>query len=70
MIVKTPTIQQQSQSEHFTGQSIHVLGVNNSSLDDTCRVAIVIQQIVTEVNGDVSEEKILATTKIVFNLMK
>jgi hypothetical protein len=45
--------------------------VNGSSVDDMFKVATVVQQIMTELNGAVSEEdKIVAITKIVLNLMK
>jgi hypothetical protein len=44
--------------------------VKSSSLDDMFRVASVVQQIMTQLNGAVSEEeKIVARTKIVLNLM-
>jgi hypothetical protein len=45
--------------------------VNSLSLDNMFRVVTAVQQIMTEFNGAVSEEaNIVATTKIVFNLMK
>jgi hypothetical protein len=41
------------------------------SLDDMFKVATIVQQIMTELNGAVSEEgTIVAITKIVLNLMK
>jgi hypothetical protein len=43
----------------------------NSSISDMFKVATVVQQIMTKINGAVSEEdKIAAITKIVINLMK
>jgi len=54
-----------------TGQSVQAPSVNSSSLDDMFKVATIVQQIMTELNGAVSEEnKIVAITKIVLNLMK
>jgi hypothetical protein len=53
------------------GQSFRAQNVNSQPLDNTLRVVTVVQQIMTEFNGAVSEEeKILAITKIVLNLMK
>jgi hypothetical protein len=53
-----------------TGQSVWARTVNSQSLDNMLRVVTVVQQIMTEVNGAVSEEdKIVAITKIVLNLM-
>jgi hypothetical protein len=53
------------------GQSIQTPTVNSSPLDNMLRVVTVVQQIMTEVNCAVSEEqKIVAITKIVLNLMK
>jgi hypothetical protein len=54
-----------------TGQSVRACSVNSEPLDNMLRVITVVQQIMTEFNGAVSEEeKILAITKIVLNLMK
>jgi hypothetical protein len=54
-----------------TGQSVQTSNVNSVSLDDIFKIATVVQQIMTELNGTVSEEgKIVAITKIVLNLMK
>jgi hypothetical protein len=54
-----------------TGQSVPATSVNSEPLDNMCRVITVVQQIMTELKGAVSErEKILAITNIVFNLMK
>jgi hypothetical protein len=53
------------------GQSVQAPPVNSSSLDDMFKVAIIVQQIMTELNGAVSEEnEIVAITKTVLNLMK
>jgi hypothetical protein len=55
----------------LSGQSVPAVSVNSQSLDNTLRVVTVVQQIMTEFNGAVSEEdKIVAITKIVLNLMK
>jgi hypothetical protein len=63
-----PTVQPHTQN---TGQSVKAPTVNSSSLDDMFKVATVVQQIMTELNGAVSEEdKIVAITKIVLSLMK
>jgi hypothetical protein len=63
--VQTPAPQQK------TGQSVQTPHVNSQPLDDMLRVVTIVQQIMTEFNGSVSEEdKIVAITKIVFNLMK
>jgi len=35
---------------HFTSQSVQAPGVNSLPLDDMCRVATVVQQIMTELN--------------------
>jgi hypothetical protein len=57
--------------EQETGQSVRAPIVKSHPLDDMLRVVTVIQQIMTEFNGAVSEEdKIVAITKIVLNLMK
>jgi hypothetical protein len=56
---------------HKTGQSVQTPHVNSKTLDNMLRVVTVVQQIMTEFNGAVSEEdKIVAITKIVLNLMK
>jgi hypothetical protein len=53
------------------GQPVQTSNVNSVSLDHMFKVATVVQQITTELNGAVSEEeKIVAITKIVLNLMK
>jgi hypothetical protein len=55
----------------MSGQSVQAPSVCTSSLDDMFKVAAIVQQIMTELNGAVSEEsKIVAITKIVLNLMK
>jgi hypothetical protein len=66
--VPAPTPQQRQQP---TGQSVPAQNVNNEHLDNMLRVVTIVQQIMTEFNGAVSEEeKIVAITKIVLNLMK
>jgi hypothetical protein len=63
------TLQHQEQQE--TGQSIRAPNVKSFSLDSMLRVAILVQQIMTEFNGAVSQEiKIVVITKTVLNLMK
>jgi hypothetical protein len=53
-----------------TGQSVQASSATTSSLD-MFKVAAIVQQIMTELNGAVSEEnKIVAITNIVLNLMK
>jgi hypothetical protein len=53
------------------GQSVQSPHVNSQPLDNILRVVIVVQRIMTEFNGAVSEEdKIMVITKIVLNLMK
>jgi hypothetical protein len=52
------------------GQSVQAPSENSASLDNMFRVATVVQQIMTGLNGAVSEEdKIVAITKIVMKLM-
>jgi hypothetical protein len=55
-----------------TGQLFGASNVNSLLLDNSIlRIVTVIQQFMTEFNGDVSqEEKIRAVTKIILNLMK
>jgi hypothetical protein len=54
-----------------SGQSAQAFNVNSASLNNMFRVTIVVQQIMTELNGAMSEEdKIVAITKTVLNLMK
>jgi hypothetical protein len=53
------------------GQSVPATDVNSQPLENMLKVVTVVQQIMTEFNGVVSEEdKIVAITKIVLNLMK
>jgi hypothetical protein len=53
------------------GQSVRVPTVSSQPLDSMLRVVTVVEQIMAEINGAVSEEeKIVAITKIVLNLMK
>jgi hypothetical protein len=60
------------QAEHATGQSVEATNVNSLPLDNsTLWTVTVVQQFMTEFNGALSEEeKIVAITKIVLNLMK
>jgi hypothetical protein len=59
------------QSQQPKGQSFRAQNVNSEVLDNMLRVVTVVQQIMTEFNGAVSEEdKIVVITKIVLNLMK
>jgi hypothetical protein len=54
-----------------TSQSVQAPNVNRQPLDNMLRVVTVVQQIMTEFNGAVSkEDKIVAITRIVLNLMK
>jgi hypothetical protein len=63
--IPTPALQ------HETGQSVQAPNVNSQPLDNMLRVVTVVRQIMTEFNGAVSEEdKIVAITYIVLNLMK
>jgi hypothetical protein len=51
--------------------SVAAPNVSSLPLDNMCRVLFAVQEIMTELSGAMSEEaKILAITKIVFNLMK
>jgi hypothetical protein len=55
----------------MSGQSVHAQNINSQPLDNMLRPVTVVQQITTEFNGAVSEEeKTVAITKIVLNLMK
>jgi hypothetical protein len=58
--------------EQHTGQSVGAPNVNSLPLNKSMlRIVITVQQFMTEFNGAVSEEeKIVAITKIVSNLMK
>jgi hypothetical protein len=65
--VSTPASGQQQN----VGQSVRAPTVSSQPLDNMLRVVTVVQQIMTEFNGAVSEEdKIVAITKILLNLMK
>ena len=72
---KTPNPTQHKDTETrnaspSSGQSVQANTINNS-LNDMFKVATIVQQIMTELNGAVTEEqKIVAITKIVLNLMK
>jgi hypothetical protein len=60
-----------SGSQQNTGQSVRAQTVSSQPLDNMLRVVTAVQQIMTEFNGALSEEdKIVAITKIVLNLMK
>jgi hypothetical protein len=64
-----PTVQHHQQQE--TGQSPQAFNINSASLNNMFRVTTAVQQIMTELNGAMSEEgNIVAITKIVLNLMK
>jgi hypothetical protein len=64
-IVLAPALQKE------TGQLVHAPHANSQPLDNMLRVVTVVQQIMTEFNGAVSEEdKIVTITKIVLNLTK
>jgi hypothetical protein len=53
------------------GQSVPATDVNSLPLENMMRVVSVVHQIVTEINSSVSEEdKIVAITEIVLNLLK
>jgi hypothetical protein len=57
--------------KEISGQSVRPRTVNSQTFDNTLKVVTVVQQIMTEFNGALSEEeKIMAITKIVLNLMK
>jgi hypothetical protein len=61
----------QHHQQQNTSQSVWALNVNNFSVNDMFKLVTVVQKIMTELNGAVSEEdKIAAITKIVLNLMK
>jgi hypothetical protein len=63
-----PLLQQNQQP---AGQSVRTPKVNSAPVDSMLRVVTVVQQIMTEYNGAVSEQdKIVPNTKIVLNLTK
>jgi hypothetical protein len=65
--VSTPAPGDQQKAD----QSVRAPTVSSQTLDNILRVVTVVQQIMTEINGAVSEEeKILTITNIVLNLMK
>jgi hypothetical protein len=72
---KTPNTPKHKDTEtrnasHSSGQSVQANTVNNS-LNDMFKVPTIVQQVMTELNGAVTEEeKIVAITRIVLNLMK
>jgi hypothetical protein len=56
--------------EQERGQSVQAPHVSSKPLDNMLKVVTVVQQIMTEVSGALSEEdKIVAITKIVLKLM-
>jgi hypothetical protein len=62
-------LHQQEQQE--TSQSAEAPNINSLPLDNMLRIVTVVQQIMKEFNGNVSEEaKIVVITKIILNLMK
>ena len=70
---KTPNTAQHKDTEirnASPSQSVQANTINNS-LNDMFKVATIVQQIMTELNGAVTEEqKIVAITRIVHNLIK
>jgi hypothetical protein len=57
--------------QQTSGQSVRAQNVNSQPLDNMLIVVTVVQQIMSEFSGAVSEaEKIVVITKIVLNLMK
>jgi transcriptional regulator NrdR family protein len=64
-----PSVQQQQLREKLqTGLSVQA---PSSSVSDMLKIASVVQQIMTELNGALSEEnKIVIITKMVLNLIK
>jgi hypothetical protein len=60
----------QQEEQQVSGQSVRGPNVNSLPLDNMIRVATVVQQIMTEFSGAVSEAKIVAITKIVLNIIK
>jgi hypothetical protein len=58
-----------TQKAQESGQSAQAPSVTTSSLDGMFKVATIVQQIMTELNG-AEESKIVAITRIVLNLMK
>jgi hypothetical protein len=57
--------------EQESGQSAQALNVNSALLNNMFRIITAVQQIMTELNEAMSEEdKIVAITRIVINLMK
>jgi uncharacterized membrane protein YcgQ (UPF0703/DUF1980 family) len=61
---------QASGNQQNTGQSVRAPTVSSQTLDNMLSVVTALEQIMTEFNGSVSEDKIVAITKIVLNLMK
>jgi hypothetical protein len=60
-----------SGQQQKSGQSVRAPIVNSQPLDNMLRVVTAVQQMMTEFSGAVSvEDKIVAITKIVLNLMK
>jgi hypothetical protein len=65
---KTPSPTEHQQQN--AGLPVQASNISSVSLDNMFRIATVVQQIMTEFSGAVSEEeKIVAITKIVFNLL-
>jgi hypothetical protein len=66
--VPAPLLQHEQQT---SGQLVQAPNVSSLSLESSMlRTVIVVQQFMTELNGAVSEEKIVAITEIVLNLVK
>jgi hypothetical protein len=59
-----------SGNQQNTGQSVGAPTVSSQTLDNMLSVVTALQQIMTELNGSVSEDIIVAITKTVLNLIK
>jgi hypothetical protein len=69
--VLVPHVSLHQHEQQATGQSVGVPNVNNLPLANMLRIVTVVQQIMTEFNGAVTEEeKTVAITKSVLNIMK
>jgi hypothetical protein len=65
--VPAPLHQHEQQA---TGQAVGASNVNNLPLDNMLSIVTVVQQLMTEFSGAVSEEEKTVVIKIVLNLMK
>jgi hypothetical protein len=69
--VLVPPVFLHQHEQQVTGQSVGVPNVKNMPLDNMLRIVTVVQQIMTEFNGAVTEEeKTVVITKSVLNIMK